>query len=192
MKQDENAVSSSHSFPDPAPFVGTYLDPRTHTLFTFTAKDGNLVAWGANLRRLGANEFSDLVGNPILFQPENGNITATLTLQGEKFFVGLRAPPIKLTESALQRFAGTFTSQELQTSYTIAISNQTLVLKFGDHLPVTLTPVARNEFQAGDLGTLVFDFSAEGRLSGLILYSQRARGMTFQVARRRMSNRVQP
>lgn len=192
LKEDENAASSTHSFPDPAPFVGTYLDPRTHTIFTFSAKDGNLVAWGANLRRLGANEFSDLVGNPILFQPENGNMTATLTLQGEKFFVGHRVPPIKLTESALQRYAGTFTSQELQTSYTIAMLNQTLVLKFGDHPPVTLTPIARNEFQAGDLGTLVFDFSAVGRLSRLILYSQRARGMTFHVARREMSNRVQP
>ncbi len=182
LKQDDGTLSSSHSFPDPAPFVGTYLDPRTHMIYTFTESNGGLVAWGSNLRRLGPNEFSDLVGNPIVFRAENGNMTATLTLQGEEFFAGYRVPEIKMTESALRRFAGSFISQELQARYTIAFSNRALVLTFGDHPPVTLTPVATNEFQAGDLGTLVFQFSADNRLYGLTLYSQSARGVTFQRA----------
>ncbi len=179
LKPDRSSTAILRSLPDPAPFVGTYLDGRTHMVYTFAESGGSLVAWGAKLRRLGANEFSDLVGNPIAFQSADGDMTATLTLQGEKFFAGNRVPDLKLSESALGRFTGTFISDELRVSYTISLASGALLLKFGDRPPVGMKPVAANEFQAGDLGTLLFHLSAQKQVFGLTLFSQAARGITF-------------
>jgi CubicO group peptidase (beta-lactamase class C family) len=38
--------------PDPAPFAGKYLDPRTHSVYSFTSSEGRLMAWGAPHKRL--------------------------------------------------------------------------------------------------------------------------------------------
>jgi CubicO group peptidase (beta-lactamase class C family) len=182
LKPEASASAESRASPDPALFAGTYLDPRTHTIFTFIAANGNLMAWGSKLRRLGANEFSDLVGNPIVFQSVDGTMTATLTLQSEIFFSGNRAPDIHLAESALSAFTGNYHSDELEANYKVSLVKAALTLKYGDQPPVNLIPVAANEFQAGDLGTIVFQVAGNSHISGLTLFSPPARGITFQKA----------
>jgi len=182
LKPEAGTSTESRTFPDPAPFAGTYLDPRTHTIFTFTAASGNLMAWGSKLQRLGANEFSDLVGNPIVFKSADGAMTATLTLQSEIFFSGNRVPDIHLSESALSGFTGNYHSDELDATYQLALVKGVLALRFGDQPPVNLNPVAATEFQAGDLGTIVFHVASNSHVAGLTLFSQPARGVTFQKA----------
>ena len=81
-------------YSDPAPFAGTYLDPRNYMTYSFTVDDGKLMAWGAVLRRTGAKEFRDLVGNPITFEQRNGVMTARLDLEGETYFDGKKVPDI--------------------------------------------------------------------------------------------------
>ena len=66
------ASVGSGSFPGPEPFAGTYFDHRTHVVYIFTAVNGDLMAWGSKLQRLSLNDFSDLVGNPIVFKSANG------------------------------------------------------------------------------------------------------------------------
>ena len=180
LKSDPRDTLPSGSLPDPTPFAGTYLDPRTHMIYTFTAVNRNLMAWGAQLQRLGPNEFSDLVGNPITFKAANGTMTATLTLQGETYFSGRTVPDIHLSESALSGFAGDYHSDELDATYNLSLVEGMLKLKNGDNPPVELGPVAPNEFQAGDLGTVVFDTTGDRHVRGLTLFSQPARGITFQ------------
>jgi len=182
LKSEAAAITRPGSFPDPAPFAGTYLDPRTHMIYTFTAANGNLFGWGSKLQRLGADEFSDLVGNPIVFHSANDTMTATLTLQAETFFSGKRVPHIDVSESALGGFTGKYHSDELEATYKLSLANGVLTLKNGDQPPVNLNPVAANEFQAGDLGTIVFQVAGNSRVSGLTLFSQPARGITFQRA----------
>jgi hypothetical protein len=58
LRSEADTTARSSVFPDPAPFAGTYLDPRKHIIYTFTAASGNLMGWGSKLQRLGANEFS--------------------------------------------------------------------------------------------------------------------------------------
>lgn len=174
-----DSKSDSGSSFNPAELTGTYLDHRKHMIYTFSAVDGNLVAWGAKLRRLGANEFSDLVGNPILFERQNGSMTATLTLQGQVFFSGDRVPDIHLTEAKLKTFTGDYRSDELDTTYRLALIKGLLSLQIGTQAPLSLNPVAPNEFQAGDLGAILFQ-SAGGHVSGLTLFSQRSRGINFR------------
>jgi hypothetical protein len=55
-------------------------------------------------------------------------------------------------------------------------------LKNGDNPPPNLSPIAPNEFQAEDLGTIVFHEGGNGHVSGLTLFSQAARGITFRKA----------
>jgi hypothetical protein len=43
-----------------------------------------------------------------------------------------------------------------------------------------MNPIAPNEFEVGDLGTVVFEGVGNNHFSDLILYSQRARGIRFQ------------
>jgi len=180
LKTEASDTLRPGTLPDPASFAGTYLDPRTHMIYTFTAVDGSLMAWGAKLRRLDANEFFDLVGNPITFKSVNGTITATLTLQGETYFSGDRVPDIHVSESTLSGFAGDYHSDELEGTYNLSLVKGALKLRNGDNPPVDLNPVAPNEFQAGDLGTVVFHGVGNDHVSGLTLFSQSARGITFQ------------
>lgn len=174
-----NGKSDSGSSLDPEELAGTYLDRRKHMIYTFTAADGNLMAWGARLRRLGANEFSDLVGNPILFERQNGTMTATLTLQGQVFFSGDRVRDIHPHDAALKAFTGDYLSDELDTTYKVSLVKGTLSLQIGTQPAVSLNPVALDEFQAGDLGTIVFQ-SSDDHVSGLTIFSQRSRGVSFR------------
>jgi CubicO group peptidase (beta-lactamase class C family) len=140
------ASVGSVSFSDPEPFTGTYFDPRTHVVYTFTAVKGSLMAWGSKLQRLGPNEFSDLVGNPIVFKSADGAVSATLTIQGETYFSGERVPHIPMSESALSRLTGNYYSDELDATYNVSVVKGALTLKFGDQPPVNLNPVATKEF----------------------------------------------
>lgn len=177
LQPEVSAAEKSRAFP--TTFAGTYLDPRNHMIYTFAAEDGNLMAWGRKLQRLGANEFSDVSGNPIVFTGANGAMTATLTLQGEPFFSGNRIPHLEPSESALAGFAGNYHSDELEATYELSLVKGVLTLKNGYQPPVSLHPVALNEFQAGDLGTIVFRVTGDGQVNGLTLFSQPARGIAF-------------
>jgi CubicO group peptidase (beta-lactamase class C family) len=178
LKPEATTVDSRGPF-NPTELAGTYLDRQKHMIYTFTAVDGSLMAWGAKLRRLGANEFSDLVGNPIVFKHAEDMMRATLTLQGQVFFSGQRVPDIHLSEAALNSFAGDYHSDELDTTYRLTLVKGALSLHVGTQPAVELSPVASNEFQAGDLGTMVF--LGTGKLvSGFTVYSQRSRGLNFR------------
>jgi hypothetical protein len=55
------------------------------------------------------------------------------------------------------------------------------MLKNGD-LPANLNAIAPNEFQAEDLGTIMFYEVGDGHISGLTLFSKAPRGITFPKA----------
>lgn len=149
-------------------------------VYTFTVVDGKLMAWGAVLRRLGPNQFSDLVGNPITFKDKDGVMTARLDLDGQAYFDGSRVPEVHMTQAALEGFAGRYRSDELDATYTLTIEQCSLTLKNRSRAPVKLIPISSNEFQAGDMGTIVISTGANARVSGLTLFSQAARGITFK------------
>jgi CubicO group peptidase (beta-lactamase class C family) len=179
LKPEASGTATSEAFPDAARFAGTYLDQRTHMTYTFTAVNGNLMAWGATLKRLGPDEFSDLVGNPIVFRTTDGKMTATLTLQGEIYFSGARAPEIRMSESTLNALAGHYRSDELDAEYTLSLVRGELMLKAGNGSPFKLIPVAPNEFRAGDFGNLVFKRTAGHQGATMTLFSQPTRGVVF-------------
>jgi len=174
------SVKTSETFPDPTPFAGTYLDAQNHVVYVFTVKDGNLMAWGSVLSRFGANKFYDLVGNPIIFEESHGVMKAKLDLQGETYFDGKRVPEIHLSRADLNRFVGQYQSSELEAAYTIAIEQDDLILKNRSNPPVKLLPIAENEFYAGDRGAITFEVDGSHGVSGLKVFEQSVRGISFK------------
>ena len=51
-----------------------------------------------------------------------------------------------------------------------------------DNPPQKLTPTAKDEFDAGDLGTLVFERDSGGRVLGFRVFTEEVRGIAFKKA----------
>jgi len=173
-------ASSKGNFPDPATFTGKYLDPRTHMMYTFTASNGNLMAWGAVLRRINATQFYDLGSNIITFESSKGTMHAKLDLKGETYFSGSRVQEFHLEEPVLASYTGQFRSTELDTVYGLSQEKDTLSLRNRDNPPQKLIPIAKDEFDAGDFGRLVFELDSGRRVFGFRIFTQGARGIAFK------------
>jgi CubicO group peptidase (beta-lactamase class C family) len=172
--------SGDGNLPDPTTFVGKYLDPRTHIMYSFTASDGHLMAWGGVLRRISAEKFYDLESNVITFERSNGVMKAKLDIQGETYFSGSRADDLRLGNPALAAYEGQFRSVELDATYSVSLEQGTLTLRNHDNPPERLIPIAPDEFDASSLGTVVFHRDSDGRVSDLGVFSQSVRGMEFK------------
>lgn len=170
------------NLPDPAMFAGKYLDPRTHMIYSFTAVNRNLMAWGGVLRRIGADQFYDLESNVITFEQVNGAMKARLVIEGETYFAGTRVKEPHLTAIELAAYAGRFHSEELDATYDFSVEQGALTLRIGNN-PKTLHTIAPDQFEVNDLGAIVvFDRDDGKRVRGLTLFSQSARGIEFERA----------
>lgn len=169
----------SSVFPAPATFAGTYLDPRTKTIYKFTADRGNLIGWGAPLRRIDANRFYELGSNVITFDNENGAMRASLRIPGELYFSGDRIQPLQLSVAELGRFTGNFHSDELDTTYRLSVEGGRLTVNKRNNALVALDAATQDELYSSDLGTIVFHTDANDHVSGFNLFTQQARGIVF-------------
>ena len=87
MGPDSTPIAATRKdLPDPAHFAGQYLDPRTHTIYSFTASDGRLRAWGSDLRRKNSNQFYDLFGDVFTFEGSKNSMKVSLDMNGETIF----------------------------------------------------------------------------------------------------------
>ena len=173
------AVGNS-SLPDPGLFVGKYLDPSKHFAYSFTVADGNLMAWGGILRRIGPNQFKDLGTGTITFEKTDGEMKATLVTGGETFFDGKRIDEPHLNVADLANYAGEYRSSEIDATYDLSIDQGGLLLRNKWNPHIKLTAIAQDEFESGDLGTLVFRRDANHRVSGLSVFTVNARGVKFE------------
>jgi CubicO group peptidase (beta-lactamase class C family) len=177
----EQATDKSHppsEFPDPAIFAGTYLDLHKKTIYKFTADQGNLIGWGARLRRIDADKFYDLGSNIITFDNENGIMHASLRIPGELYFSGARVQPSQGSPD-LSMFTGNFHSDELDTNYTLSIKDGRLTVKKQNNVLIPLDVASQGEFYSADFGTIVFAVDAGHHISGFSLFTQQARGIIF-------------
>jgi CubicO group peptidase (beta-lactamase class C family) len=174
------APSGNRDFPDPATFAGKYLDPRTHMMYSFIAKAGNLMAWGGVLRRISAYKFYDLESNVITFERSNGVMKAKLDIQDETYFSGSRVEKLRLGNPELAAYAGQFRSAELDATYSLSLEQGKLTLRNRENPPGKLIQIAPEEFDAGDLGRIVLHRESDGRVSSLSVFTQDVRGIEFK------------
>ena len=175
-------------FPDAAQFAGKYLDLRSHFIYTFTASDGGLMAWGAKLRRVGPNQFRDLGTGTITFSGTGAAMRSTLVMDGDAFFDGAKVVEPELRADERSAYAGRYRSTEIDAEYVLTVGkgveakgSLTLALKWEP--PVPLSPVARDVFECPELGTVVFRRDSRGQIAGLNVYTVNARGVAFDKGR---------
>jgi hypothetical protein len=80
----------------------------------------------------------------------------------------------------LAAYAGAYSSTELDATYKLSVENGNLVLRNNWNSPLILNPLVRDEFESGDLGTLVFQRDADGRIFGLSVFAGRIHNVTFE------------
>jgi CubicO group peptidase (beta-lactamase class C family) len=168
------------NLPDPAEFAGKYLDPRTHLMYSFTASSGSLMAWGAALRRINANQFYDLESNVITFENSNGTMKARLDIQGETYFSGRKVDELHSSNTELAAYAGQFQSRELDATYSVSLEHGMLSLRNGDNPPNQLSQIAPDEFDSNELGRILFQRNLQGRVSALAVFAQDVRGVELR------------
>jgi hypothetical protein len=78
----------------------------------------------------------------------------------------------------LQEFAGDYTSDELDVTYTFYVEDGRLKLRFRPAQRLTLDPVFKDAFDA-DGNTIRFTRSPAGAVDGLRIYAGRARNVRF-------------
>src|SRR4029077_19592844 len=141
LQAQESALqpASAGSFPDPSPFAGKYLDPRTHAIASFTVSGDSLIGWGARLNRIGPNRFRFVGGGVITFESTGGAMRASLDLDGQTLFAGPRMDEPHLNDPALAAFVGAFNSAELDAKYTLSITKGNLMLRTNWDPPLKLT-----------------------------------------------------
>jgi hypothetical protein len=172
--------SNAHNLPDANQFAGKYLDPNKHFAYTFTASGSDLMAWGANLRRVGPYQFKDLGTGTITFEGSGTDMKATLVMDGETFFAGKRVEALKMSDQQIAAYAGAYKSEELDVTYQFSVENGTLLLRRNWEPRMKLTPLTETEFECSELGlTIVFQTDARHRVTGLRLYEVNARDIRF-------------
>jgi CubicO group peptidase (beta-lactamase class C family) len=89
----------------------------------------------------------------------------------------------KPTAEELAQLAGSYTSDEAETTITAAVERGALVLKQRPDTTIALTPLYADAFKAGSLGTVIFRRDATGRASGFSVVEDRVWDLRFQRSR---------
>lgn len=176
---EEGTAATSTGFPDPSRFAGKYLDQRKQFVYTFETSGNTLKAWGADLPRLGPNQFHDLGTGVITFDGAGNAMQATLVMDGNVFFKGERVTPPNLSEADLAAYEGTYRSPEIDAIYKVEAKNGSLAIRLRWNPPIKLEPLAPDEFECPELGTIVFKRDTRGQITELRVYDVRARGVEF-------------
>jgi CubicO group peptidase (beta-lactamase class C family) len=92
------------------------------------------------------------------------------------------APTFKPSAAELAGFAGTYTSDEAETVFTLDVEQDLLVLKRRPDTRITLRPTAADTFSAGGLGTIRFH-RAGGAVTQLAVSQDRVFDLRFERVR---------
>ena len=95
-----------------------------------------------------------------------------------------KMPPASYSDAQLAAFAGTYTSEDAETTLTAVVEAGKLRLARRPNVRITLTPTYADAFTATNgLGTVIFTRDASGRVSGLSVVQDRVWKMPFTKAK---------
>jgi hypothetical protein len=161
-------------------FAGEYLSTNAHSVISFEDPNGSLTVRGANLRSIGPNRFESPSKSVIAFDSSNGTMRVRIERGGEVIFAGTRIERVHLVGADLAEYPGAYASKELDATCKISVENGSLILRNNWNPPLKLVPLVRDEFESGDLGTLVFRRDANDRIVGLSVFDYRIRNLIFE------------
>jgi CubicO group peptidase (beta-lactamase class C family) len=166
---------------DPSPYLGLYFAEPLQSVIEIAAVDDRLTARIQTARLplvpSGVNEFT-VEGLPTSLRFTEDRRALTLTLLGEEQGPFVRVTPPTPDPSELAALAGSYTSPELSTTWTIAVDSGRAVLKarvFGQR---PLEPVVRDVFRSS-AGVVTVTRSGEGRITGFEFSASRMLRIRF-------------
>lgn len=178
---DRKTAATAVANVDPRPFVGLYRDADSHSVYKIGAVDSDLTLFGQSLKAIGPRRFAFSSGSEVSFESSAGGaMRATMTSPDTAPRVLQRFEPIKVPAADLTQYAGTYVSEELETSYKFAVKDDSLILTINWQEGVVLEPTVRDEFQAPFGATVVFRRDAAKRVIGCELYAGRVRNIHFR------------
>jgi hypothetical protein len=165
--------------------VGVYLEPTTRQVAELTVRNGVLYTdrtGGARVEAFDARR-ARLVGQPLELDfdsvtPRPGYTVRWLIPNRRADRFVWRAPVApKLDRAALEAYAGTYTSAELDATYRVIAGDSTLTLRKGETPGLVARPVFPDGFVSGQI-TIQF-VREDGRVAGFEISHPRARGVAF-------------
>ncbi len=155
-----------------------------------------LVAEGTRLRIARGPELAMVSGSQ--FTTPDGR---TWTLRGARLDAAgetgedayERVSRIDVDAAALAEYAGTYTSEEVETSVTVAIEQGALVVRQRPDTSLPLTALYADAFRNAEVGTIIFRRNAQGRVGELSLVQDRVWDLRFvRRGTARTAEHVQP
>jgi CubicO group peptidase (beta-lactamase class C family) len=167
-----------------ARYTGVYWSPAGGIVRRIEVRDGKLfyVRGGGNdseLAPLGGDRFR-MVGAPaeVAFQGSTTPRRMELVAGGGKPTVFEEVKPVSPTPEGLAAYAGTYTSPELDTTWTLAVDGERLVLRRKRGPAMPLRPAFTDAFDSP--GGLI-RFQREGqKVTGMVIGAGRARDIKFE------------
>lgn len=167
---------------DPMQFAGTY-ENDVHTVITFAAADGQLALPGPKPRILKSTQPGHFaLGEAIIEFDTNPSTRVTsvkISRGGDVVYAGARIELAHPDDAQLSAYAGNYHSEELDTDLTVGLEKGTLVMRRKWLPPVTLHPLTKDEFRAGE-PVVVFRRDSADKVRGFVVFGSRARGMQFE------------
>jgi CubicO group peptidase (beta-lactamase class C family) len=166
--------------------AGLYRNPLTDAVQRISVRDGNLVlgpgaAPGAALTPVSPTRFLNPGGaNAFEFTPATGARPTEMRIvaEGQKPVMFEQVAPFTPSAAELRAFAGEYASPELETSYTLVVSDTVLVVRTRKAADVPLRPTFADAFQAS-IGIIRFTRDARGTISGFTVNTGRVRSLRF-------------
>ena len=165
--------------------AGLYVNSTTGNVTFVTAKDGKLM-----VGRTNGPTLVPIAENRFWFAPQradwefrsNGDVVVTFKSSPPRHPVTLvRHDAARPSRADLQRYVGTYYSDELRATYIVAATDTALTLRTGTSDPETVTPAYRDVF----LGFVTVEFTrdASANVSGMQLSTGRVRKVRFEKTR---------
>lgn len=183
------APKVSLSAQDLARVAGTYLEEPTALVRRILVRDGKLFYQRtpdneSELAPLSADRFA-MLGRPVavevVFEPAGATPKKmTVNVEGQPPAVFEAVQPPVATPEALAGYAGTFYSDELDTTWTVTARDGRLLLQlrqFGEE--TALEPAAADTFTAYGVMLVRFTRGEENQVTGLSATMAQARKMPF-------------
>lgn len=160
-------------------FAGRYLDPRDHTVLSFTVGDHGLMWRNGVLSATAADTFESGSGRVFRFKKLGSDIEVVTLSNGFPGFTGKKIPDFHPDTATLQAYAGVYSSMEINASYELRVEGDHLVVYREVPLPEALSPVTNDEFDSPAIGRVSFHRDDDGRISELGIYFDGIRDLRF-------------